>query len=121
MFLERLAVCGTVAAFRAHGRSYDDWHRDLMVVHVRKLGGVIDDLVGGERQEVAEHDLTDRAEALKGQSVTQAEDRRCTDGRVADPAGELLAQVLRDLEGAAIRPFDVLSNKNDSRVARHVG
>ena len=64
--LERLAVRRPVPAARAHRRPHDERHRHLVVVHLPELRDPVHDLVEAERDEVAEHDLEDRALPAQG-------------------------------------------------------
>ena len=59
VLLEALAVRRSVAAAAAHRCADDDGALHLVVVHGRVLRDVVDDLVDGEADEVAEHDLDD--------------------------------------------------------------
>ena len=57
--LHRLTVRWTVAASSAHRRANDDGTARLIVVHLPKFRGVVDDLIGAQRDEIAEHDFDD--------------------------------------------------------------
>ena len=89
VFFQALAVGRPVASTAAHRGPDHQAEVHLVVIHVLELGRVVDDLVGGEGDEVAEHDLADRDHPAQGQAVAQADDGRLGDRHVADPPGEL--------------------------------
>ena len=112
VLLEALAVRRSVAAAAAGRRADDHRARRLAVVHRLVLRDVVDDLVEAERQEVAEHDLGDRAVAGEGEPGRHAGDRALADRRRAHPVREVRAQPARHLEGAAVRVDDVLAEQD---------
>ena len=119
MFFQRLAVRRAVAALAAHRRADD--HRDghLPGVHVGELAGLVDQLIGSERDEIAEHDLDDGAKSGEGEAVAEAGDGCLADRGVADASGKLRAQTLADLEGAAVGILDVFADQTHAFIAGH--
>ena len=66
-------------------------HRDLAVGHVARLGDLVDDHVPGHGEEVAEHELGDRAQAGHRGAHRRPDDRLLADRRVADALGRRTA------------------------------
>src|SRR5579862_6280820 len=101
----RLAVRWTVATATAHRRAHHERHLDRVVVHERKLGRVIDPLIGGEREEVAEHDLDHRTMTGQRQAVAHADNRGLADRCVPYPSRKTLTQIARALECSTVWTF----------------
>src|SRR5512145_3287112 len=120
MLLKTLAVRRAIAALPTHGGAHDEWHTHLLVVHVAKLGGMIQPLIKGESEKIAEHDLTHRQPALQRQATTQPHQRRLTDWHVAHPPRKRRAEGFGDLKSTAIRPFDILAKQDNTVMLLHV-
>ena len=109
MLLQALAVGGPVPSMAARRHAHDDGTGDLSAVDGGVLGDVVDDLVEGERHEIAEHDLDDRPVAGHREPGSHAHDGRFADRRRQHPIGIGGGQAARDLEGAAVGVRDVLA------------
>jgi hypothetical protein len=116
MTIERLAVRGTVAATTTHRSADDHRHGHLAVVDEGEFRALIDDLIGSEGDEVAEHDLHDRPPPGHGESVSEAHQSGLADGRVADTARKPAAETAGDFKGASVLIFQVFPEKHDCRV-----
>ena len=117
MLLDGLAVRRSITSPSAHGSADDKWSRYFAIVHPLKLGGVIDDLVGRERQEIAKHDFADRPQPCQSETGGHAYDRRLANWRIANATRKKPAQIARNLEGPAVWPFDVFSQQKGALVA----
>ena len=97
--LEALTVLGGRAARRTQRRAQHERHAQAAPRHVVRLGGLVDELVHHQRQEVAEHDVDDRPHAGHGGAHTQAGDAGLRDRRVDHSIGaELVDQAGQHLE-----------------------
>ena len=102
----------------------------LAAEHVAELGGLVEDLVEADAEEIAEHQFGDRPQAGDRGAGGGAHDRRFGDRRVDDPRlAELAEQPLGDAEHAAIgvalalaagAAGDILADHDDARVAAHL-
>ena len=118
--VEALAVLGGAAAGGAEGGAEHHRHLELAAGHVVRLGGLVDELVHHQRQEVAEHEVDHRTHAGHGGADRHAGEAGFADGRVAHPFGaELLDQAGEHLEGGA-GLGDVLAQDEHARVAAHL-
>ena len=81
------------------------------------LGGAVRELVGGERDEVAEHDLCHRLPALERKAGGAADDRRLADRRRVEPVGKAGREPLRHRERAPVGVEQVLAEDADVGVA----
>src|SRR5262249_15105577 len=94
--------------------------RHLAARHVAALGDLVGDQVPADREEVAEHDLGDRAEAGHGRAHGRAQDRLLADRGVPDPLWpEFLQEADGGLEHAAGRRH-VFAEEHDRLVAPHL-
>ena len=94
-------------------------HLPLAARHVVDLRRLVDHLIHHQRQEVAEHDVDDRAHAGHRRTDGQAGKPGLGDRRVDHALrAELLHQPLHHLEGGA-RFGDVLAEQHDARIAAH--
>jgi hypothetical protein len=114
---ERLAVRGAVAAAAAHRGAHDERHRHPVVEHRAELRDPVHDLVEPERDEVAEHDLQDRAIATEREARRDAEHGRLADRRRQHAVGPARGEPLAELERAAVRVEQVLAEQVDPLVA----
>ena len=78
------------AAGRADRGAHDQRDLDRAARHVPELGGVVDDLVHGQEEEVAVLDVDDRPHAHDGRADGRAEEAELGDRRVEHPVGKLL-------------------------------
>ncbi len=117
--LHALAVRRPVAPMAARRQADEDRTGDRVVVHVVKLGRVVDQLIGGQRREVREHDLGDRPQASEGQSVGDADNRGLRDRRREHLVRKPRREPARDLERAAVRIVHVLAEEHDAGIAFH--
>src|SRR5437588_6093920 len=118
MPLEGLAMSGAVAALAAHGGPDDDGDFDLLIVDVGEFAGLIDKLVGGEHDKIAEHDFYDGAKAGERQPVAETNNGGFADWSIQDAAREFSAQSFGDFECSAVRVFEVFTEQNDFVVVR---
>ena len=86
-------------------RTHHQRHASLAVEHVGNLGGVVDQLVDADQQEVDGHDLADGPQAGHGRADAGADDPLFGDRGVDDPSvAELvdhpLAHLVRTAEGS---------------------
>ena len=118
--VQALAVLGGRAARRAQVGAEDDGHLELAAGHVVHLGGLVGDLVHGQGQEIAEHDVDHRPHAGHGGADADAGKAGFGDRRV-DHAGraELLDQPAEHLERRA-GLGDVFADDEDAGVAAHL-
>ena len=118
--LDALAVLRAEPEPGAVRRVQHERQPHLAVGHVAGLRDLVDDHVPGHREEVAEHQLGDGAQAGHRRAHRRADDRLLADRRVDDPArAEPVEQALGQLEHAAGRA-DVLAEQHDVRVALHL-
>src|SRR5690242_9977392 len=99
-------------------RGSDD-HRAtcLAAEHGADLGGVVDDLIHGDQEEVEGHDLDDRALAHHRGADTGSDEALLGDRRVAHAVGpELVQQSCRDLVRAVERA-DLLAHHEHALIA----
>ena len=82
----------TAAAGGANRRPHDQRHGDLSAGHVTELGDVVDDLVGGQQQEVAILDVGDGTHAHHRGAAGDAEEAEFGDGGVDHAVGKLFLQ-----------------------------
>ncbi len=109
------------AAGRADRRAHHQRDLDRAAGHVPQLGGVVDDLVHRQKQEIAVLDVDDRPHAHDGRADGRAEEAELGDRRVQHPVGKFLLEPERDGERAApaARDGDVLAQAEDRRIAPH--
>ena len=84
-----------LAARRAPGAelgAHGERHLGGAAGHERQLGGLVQQLVEADAEEVEVHHLDDRAHPGHGGADAEPDDRRLGDRRVAHPVAELLAQ-----------------------------
>src|SRR5438552_17556757 len=101
MSLEGLAMRGAIAALAADGSPDDDGDFDLLILNVGEFAGLIDKLVGGEHDEIAEHDFYDGAKSGECEPVAETNDGGFTDWSIQDAAREFCAQSFGDFECSA--------------------
>ena len=109
--LHRLTVCGTVAATSAHWRTNDDGTARLIVVHLPEFRGVVDDLIGAQCDEIAEHDFDNRAQTAQRHPARESDYRAFADRRRQHAVGEARAQPGGNFECAAVRIKQVLADQ----------
>src|SRR5437588_9478134 len=109
-----------------------DHHRGLCLAaeHVAELGGLVEDLVEADAEEIAEHQFGDRSEAGDRGAGGGAHDRGFGDRRVDDARlAKFADEALGDAEDAAIgvaltlrrgATRDILADDDDARVAAHL-
>ncbi len=85
MPFEALAMRGPVPAAATHRRAHHDRAMREAIVHVFELRGVVDPLIGSEREEVPKHDFDNRTMPCERQSIADADDGRFADRRIAHP------------------------------------
>ena len=100
---ERAPVLGVLrAVLGAHRHAQDEGHLEQTGAHRLPLGHLVEDLVTGAAQEVAVHELDDRAATGHRVADAGAHDRGLGDGRVEEATvGQGLGQAAVDGEGAA--------------------
>jgi len=69
------------AAATTHRRAYHNRHSHLVIVHPAKFCSVVDHLVSGKGDEIAEHDLNHRAQAAQRHASSQTSNPRLRDWR----------------------------------------
>ncbi len=121
MLFQALAVGGSVTAPAPHRCADDQRDPNLVVEYGAVFRGVIDDLVAGEKQEIAEHDLGDRQAAAQREPGRDRDDRGLGNRRGKNAIGELRGQAARDSEGAPIGVEHVLAQHDDPLVVGHGG
>jgi hypothetical protein len=82
---------------------------------------MIDDLVAGQKQEIAEHDLGDRQVAAQREPGRDRHDGGFGNRRRENAIGEFRRQAARDLEGAPIGIEHVLAQHDHPLVVSHGG
>ena len=120
MLFQALAVCGPIPAFAPHRRPDDQRHLDLAVIHVAKLGGVIDELVRGQGKKVAEHNLAHGPQPSQREAVAKTDNGRLADRGIEDAPRKLRAEIPGDFERATVRAFDVLADEHNPLIALHI-
>jgi hypothetical protein len=81
----------------------DDRHLELPAGHIQHLGGVVDDLVGGEDREIECHELDNWPQSGHRRSDTDRGKTKFGDRGVDDSlVAELLPEPARDLVGAVV-------------------
>ena len=94
----------------------DQRDRELAAGHVPDLGGVVHDLVHGQKAEVDGHQLDHGTQAGHGRAHAGADDDRFGQGGVLDAfLPVLLPETLGDGEGAAVGS-DVLPHEEDALI-----
>ena len=111
-------------------RAHDQGRGRLAAEHVAELGGLVEDLVEADAEEVDEHQLGHRPQAGGGGARRGADEGALGDRRVEHPvAAELRHQALGDAErsapgvvlaGCAHAAGDVLAHDDHPRVALHL-
>jgi hypothetical protein len=118
--LEALPVLRARVAPRAAHRAQNHGNAELAAGDRRDLGSVVDQLIGGERHEVHEHDLDDGAQAGHRRAGGHADEQPFADRGVADALrAEAVEQPLRGDVGAA-GLADVLADHDDAGIALHL-
>ena len=107
-------------ARRAQGRAQHHGHFPLAARHVVDFGRLVDHLVHGQGDEVAEHDVHDGPQAGHGRADGDAGKARLGNRRIQHALGaELLHQPGEDLERrAGLR--HIFPDDEDARVAAHL-
>src|SRR5437588_3204220 len=118
MPLEGLAMSGAVAALAAHRGPDDDGDFDLLIVDVGEFAGLIDKLVGGEHDKIAEHDFDDGAKSGEREPVAETNDGGFTNWSIQDAAREFSAQSFGDFECSAVRGFEIFNEQDEFVVVR---
>ncbi len=113
---ERLAMGGAVPAPPAHRRADHQRDPNLVVVHPAEFGDVVDQLVGDQGDEIAEHDFDDRPQAAQRHPRRQPDHPRLGHRGRQDTPGKGRGQPAGDFESPAIRVQDILSQDNDALV-----
>src|SRR5262245_59979190 len=72
MFFQTLAVCRAIPTLATHRRAHNQWHTHLFVVHIAKLGSMIQPLIKRQRQKVPKHDFGHWQPALQGETTAHA-------------------------------------------------
>ena len=103
-----------------HRRTYDNWTLNLLVIHIVKFGGVINNLVHAQCNKIAEHDLGKGPKTFDGQPVRYSNNGGFADRRGKNPVGEKFRQIPCDLERSTVRRPHVFADKNDRTVVLHV-
>ena len=101
--LQTLRMLGAKATAHSTLNADRHWNRELSIGHIPNLGGVVYQLVHGERHEIREHDLD--YGSSPGQCRTDRETHDCSfaDGRVDDPGGPKgCGEPRRCTEGATV-------------------
>ena len=117
--MQRLRVLRGGAARGAQRGAQHHGHFPLAAGHVMNFGGLVDHLVHDERDEIAEHDVDDRAHAGHRRADAEAGETGFGNGRVDHAVGaELGGKAGEDFERRA--GFgDVLAHQEDARIAAH--
>ena len=117
---DALAVLGAETRSATVGRANDQGHLNLPVRHVPALGEFVGYIVEAHSKEVRKHDLGDRLEARHRCAHGSAHDRLFRNGRIAHTQrAELVEQSNGGLEYPA-GLGNVLAEKHNVRVARHL-
>ena len=124
-------MLGGAAETGADAREHDEWNLDLSAKHVAHLGGVVEQLVHADPDEVHEHQLGDGAHAGGGGADGGAHESGFGKGCVEDTlVAELLDQAAGGAESAAPSVHDAqvfaagaagnfLAHDDDGFVAAH--
>jgi hypothetical protein len=116
--VEALRVLRRELVARPVGRADDQWTAQFPAEHRSDLGGVVDDLVHRDEQEVHRHDFDHRALAEHRGPDARADEALLGDRRVAHALGpELVEEAGGDLVGA-IDQLDLLVHEKHAVVAR---
>jgi hypothetical protein len=115
----RLRVAGPEARAGAHGAADGQRHRALLVGEVPILRCLVAERVEDKAEEVAEHDLDDRAQPAHGRAEGRRGEGELGDRRVDDPLGaEAVDEVRSDVEDPALG--HVLAEQHHARVGFHL-
>src|SRR6516165_3289508 len=122
-------MLGRRTAPGADHRADDERGLGLAAKHVTELGGLVEDLVEADAEEIGEHQLGHRPQPSHRRPGGRTHDRRLGDRRVDHPRfAEFGEEALGHPEDAAIgvalalgggTAGDVLADYDDSRVAAH--
>jgi hypothetical protein len=113
----RMLRAGIDAAAMRHAHHHR--HRNLAAEHEARLGGLIDQRVHGERDEVHEHDFDHRPQAGHGDPDGGADNGGFGNRRVAHPLGaELFQEPAGDAERAT-RLCDILAEQDNRGILSH--
>ena len=94
-------------------------NRNLAAQHEAHLGGLVDDLLHGERGEIGKLELENGTQAGQRRTHGDAGAAQFGNRRVHDTVGtETLDQIAGDLEGAAI-DADILAHQEDALILLH--
>ncbi len=77
---------------------------------------MIDDLIGGQGDEIAKHDLHNRAQAAQSHPRSHADDPGLGDGRGPHPFGESFGEAARHLERPAIGVEQVFAEEDNALI-----
>ena len=112
--LDRLAVLRAQLVRGAARAAEHDRARELPARHLADLGGVVDQLIGGDQREVPGHELDDRPQADHRGADAEAGEAALGDRRVDDALlAELLEHPLRHLVGAVV-VADLFAHEEDA-------
>src|SRR5260370_12950624 len=120
MFLQALAMRGTVAASTPHRSPDDKGNVHFLVVDVAEFGSMVDQLIRGQRKKIAKHNFTDSQSSTKSQAITNSYYGCLTDRSVSYPTGEFRTQIFGDLKSASIRTLYIFSHQQNPLVASHI-
>ena len=120
---QRLEALRVLAARRAPGaelRAHGQRHLRGAAGHERQLGGLVEQLVEADADEVEVHQLDDRPHAGHRRADAEAHDRGLGDRRVADAVAEAVVQPAGETEHVAAGA-DVDAGDEHAVVARELG
>ena len=109
--LEALGVLRRGARARARGQADDHGHGNLAAEHIAHLGGLVDELVHADGEEVAEHQLGYGPQARGRRADGAAYYRALGDGRIAHALGAELVEHAHGHAEAAAELADVLAEE----------